>query len=279
MTKLSRCIVLILLLGATGCGATQPPTAGTDKSQPTMIAQATALSPSPEPSPSPVAVPEATPDTAPSAPNSEETAGASNNGGAVTEVMRKLDLTGEVYATLGDPRAPLTVVEFSDYGCPFCQRYSTTTYKTLKKDYIDTGRIFYVFKDYPLLQLHPQAKLAAEAAECAGRQDAYWKMHEMLFTRQSAWDTTADKALASFKQYAESLQLDQGEFGMCMDQGLTRANVETNMAEGQHLGINGTPSFVINGKLLSGAQPTETFQRIFDRELKALGAAPAGANP
>jgi protein-disulfide isomerase len=227
-------------------------------------------------------MPDMTPDAVASATSNaagSEAANTPDGSGTVTAVMRKLDLTGEAYAALGDPRAPLTVVEFSDYGCPFCRRYTTLTYQKLKRDYIDTGRVFYVFKDFPIVQLHPQAKLAAEAAECVGRQGAYWQMHEVLFANQSTWDTTAAVARAAFAQYAGDLKIDRHAFETCMDQGQTRANVEKNMAEGQHLGIDGTPSFVINGKLLSGAQPTETFQRVFDRELEALGAVPLGTNP
>ena len=130
--------------------------------------------------------------------------------------------------------------------------------------------MYYVYKDFPIRQLHPQAELAAEAAECAGEQGKYWEMHKALFARPSQWDTTAQAARAAFARYAEDIELDLEAFAACLDTGRQRPNVEANMAEGHYLGITATPAFVINGKLLSGAQATTLFKRVFDRELKAL---------
>ena len=101
-------------------------------------------------------------------------------------------LPGSVRASLADapalgrPDAPVTLVEFSDYQCPFCGRFFSATLSTLKRDYIDTGKVRYVFRDYPLAQIHPQARKAAEAAHCAGDQGKYWEMHDRLFRNQKA---------------------------------------------------------------------------------------------
>ena len=277
MTRMRwRGLLLLLALVMTACGSTQPATDRTVPRQTSVADESVTAAPSATADATAAATPAPAVTTSPT---STEEADAASSTASVTPIMRKLELTGEPYATLGDPHAPMTVIEFSDYGCPFCRRYTMLTWAKLKHDYIDTGRVFYVFKDYPIVQLHPQADLAAEAAECVGRQGAYWKMHELLFANQSSWDTTSDVARTSFDKYVVQLKLDQKAYDSCMSQGQTQANVARNIAEGQHLGINGTPSFVINGKLLSGAQPTETFQRIFDRELKALGATPAGVNP
>ena len=128
--------------------------------------------------------------------------------------------------------------------------------------------MYYIYKDFPLTQAHPQAHLAAEAAECAGEQGKYWEMHSALFASPSEWDTTEQAARSSFDRYAGEIGLDPGAFGACMAEGRYRANVEANFAEGRRLGIGGTPVFIINGKLLTGAQPTDVFKRAFDRELK-----------
>jgi protein-disulfide isomerase len=184
--------------------------------------------------------------------------------------MARLDLTGEPVSALGDPRAPLTVVEFSDYGCPFCRRYVSSAYPQLKAAYIDTGKVYYVFKDLPIVQVHPQAALAAEAARCAGEQSKYWPMHAALFAAPSEWDTTAAAAAPAFAGYARQIGLNPAAFDVCMADRRYQATVTANMAQAQHLGLTGTPSFIINGKLLAGEYPYAVFQTAFDRELKEI---------
>lgn len=196
------------------------------------------------------------------------TAVVEQNTGPVTAIMQALELTGEKYAAEGDPNAPITVIEFSDYGCPFCRRYASTTYPIIKQEYIDTGKIYYVFKDFPIAQLHPQAHIAAEAAECSGEQGKYWVMHDTLFNAPSEWDTTEETARAVFAGYAQDLGLDTVRFDDCMAQGRYRPGIATNMAEGRRMGVTGTPTFIVNGKLLVGAQTAEIFQRVLDREIK-----------
>jgi protein-disulfide isomerase len=133
--------------------------------------------------------------------------------------------------------------------------------------------VYYVFKDYPIKELHPQAEIASQAAECAGAQGKYWEMHAALFENSAEWDTTEEVARSTMSRYATDLALETGQFTGCMEPGSSAgANVEANMAEGRRLGLNGTPAFVVNGKLLSGAQPLDVFQRVFDRELKNVGA-------
>jgi protein-disulfide isomerase len=187
--------------------------------------------------------------------------------GAVTATMADLGIASERFAALGDPNAPITIVEYSDYGCPFCRRYTTETFPILQEQYIDTGKVFYVYKDLPIVDNHPQAALAAEAAECAGEQGQYWPMHEQLFAQPEAWDTTADEARASFERYAGELGMNGVDLLACLDQGRYRDEVQADSNEAREFGLSGTPSFVINGKLLVGAYPTEDFVRIVDREL------------
>ncbi len=128
-----------------------------------------------------------------------------------------------------------------------------------------------MYKDFPIVELHPQAHLAAEAAECAGEQGEYWEMHTTLFASSSDWDTTEATAREAFAGYATRLGLETEQFAACLAEGRYRDNVDANLAEGRRLGVTGTPAFVINGKFLGGAQPTEIFKRVIDRELNSLG--------
>lgn len=172
--------------------------------------------------------------------------------------------------TLGRADAPVTIVEFSDYQCPFCQRFFATTLPALKQDYIDTGRLRYVFRDYPLDQLHPQARKAAEAAHCAGEQGKYWEMHDMLFQNQRAL------AAPQLAEHARALGVDGAKFDECLSSGRQAARVERSLADGAAAGVQGTPGFVVGktraggvveGTLIRGAQPLETFRRIIDQAL------------
>ncbi len=127
--------------------------------------------------------------------------------------------------------------------------------------------MYYVYKDFPIMQLHPQAHIAAEAAECAGEQGAYWRMHRTLFAAPSEWDTTEEAARAAFTRYAVDLGLDGARFDSCMAGGGYQPDILANMAEGRRLGVTGTPAFIVNGKIMAGAQETEVFRRVLDREL------------
>ncbi|HUK66053.1 MAG TPA: thioredoxin domain-containing protein [Anaeromyxobacteraceae bacterium] len=157
----------------------------------------------------------------------------------------------------GAPGARVTIVEFSDYQCPYCSRAEETV-KEVMKAY--DGKIRLVYRDYPL-PFHPQAQKAAEAAHCAGDQGKYWEMHEKLFANQQALEPPA------LKGYAKDLGLDQGKFDKCLDAGEKASLVETNRKAGEKVGVTGTPAFFINGYLLSGAQPIGEFKSIIDSEL------------
>lgn len=188
--------------------------------------------------------------------------------GVVTPPMARLTLSGEPHATLGDPAAPVTMIEFSDYGCPFCRAYAGDTFPVLRQRYIDSGQLFYVFKDFPIVELHPQAPLAAEAAECAGAQGRYWEMHERLFAAPEEWSAAPDVARTTFQAYADQLALDTAAFQACLDHGWFRANVELNVSEAMRLGLTGTPTFIVQDTLLSGAQATQVFTGLVERKLK-----------
>lgn len=163
---------------------------------------------------------------------------------------------------LGDKNAKVVIVSFEDYQCPFCKRAFDQTFPLLKKEYIDTGKVKYVYRDFPL-SFHPFAQKAAEAAECSQDQGKYWEMHDIIFNNQDAIE------VSNLKQYASQLGLNTNEFNNCLDSGKYEEEVQKDFNEGQKYGVSGTPTFFINGKRLVGAQPYSAFKSIIDQELSS----------
>ncbi len=176
---------------------------------------------------------------------------------------------GDAY-TLGDPNAPITMIEFTDFQCPFCERHFTETMPQIRQNFIDTGKVFYVFKDFPLSAIHPQAQLAAEAARCAGAQEAYVPMHDALFQNQALWSGQSNAA-DLFTGYALELGLDGDVFRACLDSGEMETAVLADQAQGASFGVNGTPAFFINGFLVSGALPYASLEEGLNGLLSELG--------
>lgn len=171
---------------------------------------------------------------------------------------------------LGRADAPVTLVEFSDYQCPFCRRFFETTLSAIKKHYVDTGKVRYVFRDFPLDQIHPQARKAAEAAHCAGETGKYWAMHDLLFQNQQAL------APLQLTGHARELGVDMTQFDECLSSGRHAARITRGVTDGAAIGVQGTPSFVVGktqlgdvveGTLIRGAQPLETFRRAIEQTL------------
>jgi protein-disulfide isomerase len=163
---------------------------------------------------------------------------------------------------LGAASAPVTLVEFSDFQCPFCARVMPTL-KKVKEAYGDRVRI--VWKDFPLTSIHPQAFKAAEAAQCAREQGKFWELHDVLFANQQALEP------AQLKQHAASVGVDVAKFNACFDASKYGERVQQQMSMGAQLGVGSTPSIFINGRLVAGAQPYEVFAGIIDEELSRAG--------
>ncbi len=159
----------------------------------------------------------------------------------------------------GPEDAPVVIIEFSDYQCPYCGRFHTTTYQRLKEVYGD--RIRFVYRDFPLTQIHPEALPAAIAANCAGEQGEYWAFHDKLFQNQA--NLSADAYLT----FAQELGLDMDAFRACLEDPAQKEEVLADQAYAAQLGVTGTPTFFINGIPLVGAQPFEAFQQIIESEL------------
>jgi protein-disulfide isomerase len=166
----------------------------------------------------------------------------------------------------GDPKAPVTIVEFSDFQCPFCRKSEATLADLLAKY---KGRIKLAYLDFPLREIHAQAEQAAEAARCAGEQGKFWEYHDSLFADQSKLDA------ASLAERARNLKLDEGVFRTCLDGGKFKGNVEADIQEGNKAGVAGTPAYFINGVFLSGAQPQAEFEKIIDQALTVRRTIPS----
>jgi len=192
----------------------------------------------------------------------------------------------------GEENAEVMIVEFSDFQCPFCSRFYTQTFSSIEENYVDTGKVKSVFKDFPL-GFHQNAQKAAEAAECADEQGKFWEMHDKIFENQQTI------GVDDLKQFAKDLELNTAEFDSCLDKGDMESEVKSDMVDGQKTGITGTPGFLIiadkkNADLdalkgirdgrnlvygessdgskvvfrISGALPFEKFKEVIDAELK-----------
>lgn len=168
----------------------------------------------------------------------------------------------------GDKHATLTLIEFSDYQCPFCARHFRETLPQIEKDYIQTGKIKYVFRDFPIESIHRDAVKAAEAARCAGDQGKYWEMHDRLFSNQNA------PGLEQLSRHAEAIGLSVAKFEECLDTLKYAGEVRESVAEGLRVGVSGTPTFFLGltgpeGKvkalsMIRGAQRYPVFKERID---------------
>lgn len=160
----------------------------------------------------------------------------------------------------GDKNAPVTIVEFSDYECSFCRRFYSQTFGLIDDKYIKTGKVKFIYKNFPL-NIHPNAQKAAEAAECAGGQGKYYEMYDELFKKGVQGGAT------TFKRYAQNINLDTTKFNKCLDSGAMASKIHKDVSEGQKQGVSGTPAFFINGIKIVGAQPFSVFEQAIEREL------------
>lgn len=165
---------------------------------------------------------------------------------------------------LGNADAKVTVVEYADYQCPFCERFFSQVMPSIKSDYIDTGKIKFVYQDFAFLG--PDSVTAAEASHCADEQGKFWVYHDYLFSHQgqegSGW-ATADH----LKQFAADAGLDTAKFNTCLDSGKYSQQVQDETDAGRTNGVSGTPSVFVNGKIIVGAQPYSVFQQAIDAAL------------
>lgn len=174
----------------------------------------------------------------------------------------RADLTTGNAPVRGAEQATLTLIEFADYECPYCQQ-SEPDLNKIEAEYKST--LAFAYKDFPL-PTHTHAQKAAEAAQCAGVQNKYWEYHDFLLTSRQL-------EVPQLKAAAQAIGLNTGDFDKCLDSGVRAAAVKANFEEGLQLGISGTPSFLLNGRFISGSIPYEQLRQIIDEELKNSGSS------
>ena len=199
----------------------------------------------------------------------EASAAAASSGAGLPPPATRIALDGKD-PVLGSPSAQVAIVEFSDFQCPYCGRFQQDTFAQLKKSYVDTGKVQYVFRDFPLV-LHAQARSAAIAAHCAARQNTYWEMHDALFSQQQRLGPEL------YKELAAGFHLDPAAFAGCLNDPAAADAVDRDQLYGQSVGVRGTPSFfvgriekgqVVDAKAISGAKPFMVFAQAIDSLLK-----------
>ncbi len=171
----------------------------------------------------------------------------------------------------GSASAPVWVVEVSDFQCPFCRQFHDQSYGELKRAYVDSGKVRIAYVNFPL-SMHHNAYAASEAAMCAAAQDKFWPMHDVLFTTQKQWE-----ALPSPQQMFDSLAtaqgVDAGAFQKCMSAHLTKPLIDADIDRAAKQGVESTPTFLIGGMMVTGAQPVENFRRAIDSALTLAAGA------
>jgi len=179
--------------------------------------------------------------------------------------QNQVNIRADAPAT-GNKNAKVAVVEFSDFQCPFCESFASGAFKEIKNKYIDTGKILFIFRHFPLTSLHKNAQKAAEAAECANKQGKFFQYHDLLFGKGGADGAGLDTI--SLKQYAKDLGLNQAQFDNCLDSGAAASAIAKDISDGATAGVSGTPTLFVNGKKIVGAQPFNVFEQAIEEALK-----------
>ena len=175
---------------------------------------------------------------------------------------------------IGNMDAEITIIEFSDFQCPFCARFHVQTLPTIMDEYINKGTVKLVFRDFPIQSIHPNALPASVAAECANEQKKFKEMHDVLFEKQNEWSNqNIESVMNTFSQYASDLGLEEKAFDSCLKNGKYIEEIQKDLDDGRTYGISGTPGFFIgNDQIgfieLKGAQPFENFKKVIDNQLK-----------
>lgn len=170
---------------------------------------------------------------------------------------------------LGPSTAKVTIIEFADYQCPNCRAFWRETLPRIKKEYVDTGKVRIVFRDFPIQEIHPEATITAIAAECAEDQGKYFEFHDKVYREQDRRGRDVVRyRVTDLKRWATEIGLEAASFNECVDSERYKDEVASDFKNGADVGIKGTPIFFINGRMIAGAQPFGNFQRVIEEELK-----------
>lgn len=175
---------------------------------------------------------------------------------------------------LGSPTAPVEVVEYADFQCPGCQRFEIMQFPTVRRQLIETGRVRWRYRDFPLDNIHSHTRVAAHAAACASDQNKYWEMHAALYAGQPDWESASNGEVATmFRGYASSVGLDVGKYDACMSSAKYAGRIQASHDEALKLNVPVTPTFLIDSKLYPGGLTSDELKHLVD------SLAPAPATP
>ncbi|MHB1265321.1 MAG: DsbA family protein [Gemmatimonadaceae bacterium] len=199
-------------------------------------------------------------------------------GNAVKPIDPNLKPVATAGYSLGNPNAPVEVLEFADFECPACAVFANVTEPDVRTKLVNTGLIKVRFFDFPISDVHRNSVVASRAAACANESGKFWEMHDILFMNQDRWSTGAtSNPAAMMVDFAKQIGLDGTKFSECLESGRHDAEIVAHRLEAEKLQVNSTPSFLIGGNLVAGAMPYDEFKRHVDEALaKAKPAAPGG---
>lgn len=173
---------------------------------------------------------------------------------------------------LGSPDAPVEITEYADFQCPGCQRFETMQFPTVRRQLIETGRLRWRYRDFPLDQIHNHTRVAAHSAACASDQNKYWEMHRAIYEGQPEWMDAGD-AMSYFRRYATTVGLDMSKFDACMKSARYAGRIQASHDEALKLNVPSTPTFLIAGRLYSEGMSSDLLKHLVD------SLAPATATP
>jgi protein-disulfide isomerase len=198
--------------------------------------------------------------------NNQQAAAPTQNAGPNVPVAgAKVNVGAGHFPIQGNKDAKVTIIEFADFRCPFCEQFFTQTEPQIIKDYVDTGKVKFAFRNFAFLG--PASTIAANASECANDQGKFWDFYNYLYKNQPAETDTTMYNTDTLTQAAVSLGMNDGTFRSCMDNKTDDAKAAKDMTDGQTAGVNGTPTFFINGVSVVGAQPYAAIKAVIDQEL------------
>jgi protein-disulfide isomerase len=191
-----------------------------------------------------------------------------------TAAAQQQSSTATLTRAKGAASAPVTVYEMSDFQCPYCRRFALETFRALEQEYISKGKVRWVFVNFPLTSIHGNAVGAAATALCAARQNAFWPMHDLLYQYQETWSPLKEPG-PFFVSLADSVGISKAKLVECVKAPSTEAEIRYEAEGAQRAGASSTPTFYIEGGLLTGAHPLPLFRQVLDSVLAAKAARPS----
>jgi protein-disulfide isomerase len=175
---------------------------------------------------------------------------------------------------MGSDSAPVTIVEYADFQCPQCENFDAVQWPSVYEQLVATGKLRWVYRDYPLDQIHPYTRLASHAAACADEQGKFWQMKQKLYNYQASWSFGTGQ-MGKFREYAKAAGADADQWQACMESARYAGRIQASYEEGSRLGVNSTPSFLVGGRIYPGVQGSDAIRRTVDSMIAAMPKAPA----